>query len=124
MITLAANSLLGLIVFPFTRSSDPKATYSTFSLRDAVLSDLYARGWPRWRQSPACYMLENLIKNLRHAIAHGNVSFSDESRQLGAVELKFENYYRGRLQWSGRIYGDDLFEFSRKLAQYLINRVG
>jgi hypothetical protein len=74
MVTLVANSLLGLIVFPFTRSSDPKPTYHSFTLHDVDLGDLRDKGWPAWHQSPNCDTLESLIENLRHAIAHGNVS--------------------------------------------------
>lgn len=125
VVSMLASSLLGLIVFPFVRADDPKHGYSHFSIKDAKLGHMTEKGWPKRHQNgPECAeTLENLIKNMRHAVANDNIRFSDDSRKLADVEISFENYSgkkpNKKLEWSGSMRGDDLLIFCRKLSAYI-----
>ena len=85
VITQLVTSLLGLVVFPWERGFQEQAK----ALR---LCDLAAKGWPQWAMTgQPCETLGTLIRVLRHAIAHGNVKFSSDSRIIDEVSVEFEN---------------------------------
>lgn len=119
VVTQLVLSLLGLIVFPFERLDR--------SLWRADLSDLAEAGWPRWIETHDSYhpkTLGDLVRVLRHAVAHGNVSFSSEDRHLPDVVIRFVNIAPGgRRQWLGEIRGDDLLEFCRRYLEYMYEAV-
>jgi len=99
VVTQLAISLLGLVVFPHERGFSDRA-------KCAKLSDLASQGWPTLNMTGAtCQTLGDLIKFLRHSIAHGQVRFSSDSRQIGEVVIEFSNKPKGKpqLHWTGSI---------------------
>src|SRR5882757_7386725 len=118
VVTHLVNSLVGLVVFPWERTLPE-------SYRHLLLVDLEEKGWPAWDHGTSARppkTLWQLIMHLRHAVAHGRVEFSSNSRNLDEVMLSFWNLPPGDApRWDDRIRGDDLLEFCRRLSQLLEN---
>lgn len=113
VVTQVVLSLLGIVVFPFERIIKG-------SSHQWPLVDLQANGWPAWSylgDSEPPLDLSKLMENLRHhATAHGNVSFSSDSRALSEVTITFMNRRPPRLgggEWRASIRGNDLLQFCR-----------
>jgi hypothetical protein len=120
VVTQVVLSLLGIVIFPFERAEE------VFSW-DARLDDLVASGWPRWAQKQGTRQpekLSQLLRNLRHATAHGGIAFSSDSRFLEEVTITFENHYRGQLVWRASIRGTALLDFCRKFLNRIDQYVG
>src|SRR5262249_28399444 len=74
VVTQLANSLLGLVVFPWERNF-------VAHIQRLKLVDLAARGWPKWNVTlGSCRTLGELTRHLRNAVAHGRISYSSEGR--------------------------------------------
>jgi hypothetical protein len=107
-VTQLALSLLGVIVFQReakTLEKNPKVHSKKLTSLDS-----------QWRMSPSCDTVGELVDHLRHAVAHGHVSFSSGSRQLHEVEVSFSNPPK---RWTGSIQADALREFCYRLMQLL-----
>jgi hypothetical protein len=119
VVTQLVLSLLGIVVFPFERL--------THSVWRVSLTDLEVRGWPVWTHATEGYRPEtlgDLLRVLRHAIAHGNVAFSSDSRYLREVTIYFANVPpSGRSRWDGSICGDELLRFCRSYLDYMWDSV-
>ncbi len=113
-VTQVVGVLLGIVVFPWERNAFTE-------VKRKRLASAEREGWPSWRTSGPLgeqnkvKTVGDLIKQVRHSVAHGHVRFDSDSRQLNQVIVTFEN--RGKsgneLQWSGSIRADDLASFCR-----------
>jgi len=81
VVTQLVCSLLGLVVFPWERRVLDHANSER-------LEKLIGEGWPQWEfVEGGCQTLGDLIRNLRHGVAHSNVWFSAESRHSSVSSL-------------------------------------
>ena len=123
VVTQVVLSLLGLVVFPFERIR--KESHQRW-----LLTDLEARGWPRWTYLDGTEPsddLSTLMTNLRHAIAHNNVSFSSDSRHLAEVTITFMNRppkHNGLVTWKASIRADNLLVFCQQYLGLLEGLIG
>ena len=132
IVSLTISSFVGLVIFPFERSKATKKNDKKikeyggdFVIPNAALSDLRNEGWPEWQQEKKKLdSLETLLKNMRHAVAHGNVKFSGDQRSLEEVEISFENWHNGKPIWIGKMRGDQLFVFCQKLCDWILVKTG
>jgi hypothetical protein len=121
VVTQLATSLLGLIVFPWEKHFVKQV--------DALkLDDLVSEGWPRWKVSKGtCNTLGDLVRHLRNAVAHGNITFSSDSRYIEEVAIDVENYPPRRTatpNWCARIDAKDLRAFCLRFVDLLENTIG
>jgi hypothetical protein len=100
-VTQLALSLLGLIVFQHEKN---RIQFSQ-KVRGIRFDSL---DWPRWDVSKPSITLGQFIKQLRHSVAHGGVTFSSNSHNLAEVVVSFHNPKSG---WTGKIKADDLRTF-------------
>lgn len=90
-VTQIANSMLGLIVFPFEKG------FVLSAVKDLNLSDLAAEGWPVWSFEPGSETetLGCLIYHLRNAAAHGKMKFrgaDPDSPEPREILIKVEDW--------------------------------
>ncbi|WP_366664670.1 HEPN family nuclease [Mesorhizobium sp.] len=117
VVTQLMCSMLGLVVFPWERSVIDRAKLEQ-------LDKLVVEGWPRWQFCEGnCETLWDLIRNLRHSVAHSEIWFSTDSRNLNEVSIEFANYPRNRPRWKAQIRGDNLREFCMQFQKYISNVV-
>jgi hypothetical protein len=119
-VTQLANSLLGLVVFPYEREV-------VKILAERKLSSL--DGWPKWdvqldasEPSKRTTTLGRLLWHLRNAAAHGRLTFSSDSTELAAVRLVIEdkiNSSNAPVNWRAEISAADLESFCRRLAKLI-----
>ncbi len=120
VVTQLVTSLLGLVVFPWERGFQEHA-------KEAPLGDLIAKGWPRWKMKGVrCDTLGELIRVLRHSVAHGNIRFSSDSRRIEDISIEFENCPPNRpdLLWYGSISAVDLRTFCLEFVKLVDGIVG
>jgi hypothetical protein len=116
VVTHLANSLLGLVIFPWEDKLVEK-------LADKALASLTTKGkkWPEWnvqKGKEITSTLRDLLKHLRNAIAHRHLRFSSDSAVLREVELTVEDYKANgtELYWRASINCEDLETFCELLA--------
>jgi hypothetical protein len=120
VVTQLANSLFGLIVFPWEKEVKKR-------IEEIKLG---APGWPRWAEwedlEGDCLTLDRLVKHLRNAIAHGRILFKSDSPDLDEVVFEFEdrNTKTDQLVWHARIKGTELREFCLQFVTEIVNTVG
>lgn len=75
-VTQIANSMLGLIIFPFERKTIPNR------IKKLKLYDLVKQGWPCWtfETGSETETLGCLIHHLRNAAAHGKMRFCGNNK--------------------------------------------
>jgi hypothetical protein len=116
-VTQIANSLLGLIVFPFEKG------FIRNSLKELRLDQLVADGWPNWQFEPGSETetLGELICHLRNAAAHGRMKFCSDSREPSEVPIKIEDWKQNAkaAYWKASIVASDLQTFCEKLIKLL-----
>lgn len=115
IVTHLANSLLGLIVFPYEQFKRARR----IDFRSVKLADLTATGWPGWSfQVGGSDDLDDLLRHLRNALSHRRVRFSSDSRELAGVDITFWDRRNpdGPDDWSTSIRGDELLDFALRLA--------
>jgi hypothetical protein len=115
-VTQAVGALRGIIVFPWD------GTHSVQSRKASRRRD--SRGWPSWRMSGSLVQ-SNKVKNVgdlvelvRNSVAHGNVRFDADSKQLNEVTITLKNHPKGsrKVNWCGVIRADELVLFCQKFA--------
>lgn len=117
-VTQIANSLLGLIVFPYEKRFD-------LHVKDLKLRELAARGWPQWQLLKGeCETLGDLIHHLRNAVAHGHLKFSSDDREPARVAIIVEDYKKDKLYWYAQIKADDLRTFCLRFIDLLEEKGG
>lgn len=119
VITQVVLSALGLIVLPWER----KVLDRLETLR---ISDLEADGWPRWHFTLGdTETLQDLIRHLRNAIAHGRIKFSSESRASEEVVLHVEDGPKGKpASWKAHIGARELRDFCLKFMELMEDTIG
>jgi hypothetical protein len=100
-VTQLALSLLGLIVFQHEKN---RVQFNR-KVRGIRLDSL---NWPQWDVSKPSNTLGQFIKQLRHVVAHGGITFSSNSHILAEVVVLFDD---PKSNWTGRINADDLRTF-------------
>lgn len=118
VVTQLILSLLGLIVFPIESHGFDK------DIRNTTLSSLEHKGWPKWDTAVGTInTLGELLRNLRNAAAHNNISFSSEGRELGDVRLTFSNRYNKKapIHWQASIEAKDLRAFCDQLIFFIMS---
>jgi hypothetical protein len=84
-ITQLIGAMLGLIVFPW--EGQVRGRFASLSLQE-----LEADGWPHWNiELGQCTTLDDMVRLLRNAVAHGHVRFSSDGRILDEVSVRFES---------------------------------
>jgi hypothetical protein len=124
-VTQLANSLLGLVVFPYERAIITK-------LEKRELASL--EGWPQWDlqvddSEPAkkTRTLGRLLWHLRNAASHGRLRFSSDSTDLQDVRLIVEDrpsQPSATVNWRAEISAAQLEGFCRRLAQLIEAELG
>jgi len=113
-VTQLINSLLGVVVFPWERTV-------TEGFDQTPLSALVLQGWPAWKTfGKESKTLGQLVENLRHSIAHGNIRFSSNSRVPAEVTVYVANFpISGPSTWEAEIQADELRQFVLKLILHI-----
>jgi hypothetical protein len=121
VITQLANSLLGLIVFPWEQKFADH-------IKAVPIDELVAKGWPQFEITKGeCQTLGQLVRYLRHAVAHGRITFSSDSREINEVSISVENYAHKQdplPNWSARLEARDLREFCRRFIDLIEDTIG
>lgn len=123
-VTQLANSLLGLVIFPYEKVLVER-------IQEKQLSTL--RGWPTWDiklderdTSKKTRTLGMLLWHLRNAAAHGRLTFSSDSGDRRQVRLIVEDKPSSStlVNWRAEISAADLETFCRKLAELIDAELG
>lgn len=120
-VTQLFNSMLGLLVFP-------QQTYFDL-IPKTPLQDLINQGWPtiNFTGTASCNNLWELIRLLRHGVAHCNVKFiADGNDQL--TGLRIWNHEGGKKtnpkNWEAELSIQDLRTIAFKLIELIEAEVG
>lgn len=119
-VTHLANSLLGLVVFPFERH------FVRFILKQK-LSELPPKEWPQWRfDLQVSDSLGDLVYHLRNAVAHGRIEFSSDSRRASDVRIIVEDARPGGgpVYWRASLAATDLKLFCTSYVKLLEDVIG
>lgn len=120
LVTQLANSLLGLVVFPWEKDAiAPVAT--------SELVDLARAGWPAWNiyqdddTKEKTTNLGRLAYHLRNAVAHRRVSFSSDQPALRDVVLHVHDRKNAKapIYWRASINAEHLLDFCERLAGFI-----
>jgi hypothetical protein len=108
-VTQLVNSFLGALAHPWERHRD--------RFNDLPLEAAYAEGWPRGfdhqtHPETPVRSLGDLLRHVRNALAHGNVTFRGPARgDIETIELWSYNTYKKREEWRGSYSVRDLRDF-------------
>ena len=122
LVTHTVMSLLGLVVFPWSRGDwEDGHKELRRKLEQTKLEDLKNDGWPEWDESLGgkSTTLDRLVNKIRNATTHGRITFSSDSRYLAEVIITLEDAWRGTPNWKAKIGGQDLYKFCLRFAEYL-----
>lgn len=114
VVTQIVTSTLGLIVFPWERMADLK-------IRGTSIATLEELGWPKWAETKPSKGMGQLIRNLRNALAHGNVQFSSDYREAASVIVSFRSENG---DWQATILAHDLKSFCLKFIDFIDQAIG
>jgi hypothetical protein len=104
-VTQLVISLLGLIVFQREKNT------IEFNHQLKVMNPNGLLDSQLWNESEPSTTLKQLIDNLRHSVAHGNVEFSSESHNQHEVYITFCNKLRKGGAWKAQVRADHLRTF-------------
>jgi hypothetical protein len=119
-VTQLANSLLGLVVFPWEREFAKH-------VQKLPLSELAVHGWPVWTiEEGSCQTLGELVRHIRNAVAHGHLTFSSAPSIIDLVEIEVSDYRAAATKpyWRARISAADLRGFCLKFVDLLEETIG
>jgi hypothetical protein len=120
VVTHLANSLLGLVVFPWERDLADRVAH----LR---VDSLAKQGWPQWEMRLGdSETLGELVRHIRNATAHGHIRFSSDSRQLGQVGIEISDFKPDSDEpfWVARIGGPELRDFCIRFVALIEGALG
>jgi hypothetical protein len=119
VVTQLMNSMLGLIVFPWEQKFEDE-------IKNLMLTDLVAQGWPQFQmEGSKCKTLGDLLRHLRNAIAHREIKFDSDSRNIYDVSIHLENHWKDKntkevkITWCADIKATELRAFCFKLFEHL-----
>ena len=78
-------------------------------------------GWPKWNETPASRDLGEVVRKLRNAIAHSNVIFSSDDREVSKVTVTFKSENGN---WQAEISAQELKSFCLKFIDLIENETG
>jgi len=112
-----ANSLLGLIVFPWEGKAAAK-------IESLSMTRLTQDGWPEWEVlmgDEDTKTLGDLMYHLRNAIAHRHIVFSSDSRYMEEVFVSIEDFkpHATAPYWRARIGAKPLRDFCLRFIKLL-----
>jgi len=122
LITHLANSLLGLVVFPWEDDFvAPLAARPLSGLMTVGGAWPAGQQWPRWTihlGAASTSTLGDLLYHIRNAVAHRRLRFSSDSPVLRDVNLTIEDFKPKATQayWRASINCEDLETFCELLA--------
>ena len=113
-VTQLWNSLLGLVVLPL--ETDKKR--GNRRIPATPMTELGCQGWPRLTSSGQDNeSLHDVVKHLRHAVAHANVEFVPRSDgEIISVKIWNESPSGGH-KWTGAATVEELERFVRLLVE-------
>lgn len=114
VVTQIVTSTLGLIVFPWEQMADSR-------IRGTSITTLDELGWPKWAETKPSKGLGQLIRNLRNALAHGNVQFSSDDREASNVAISFMSENG---DWQATILAHDLKKFCLRFIDFIDQTIG
>ena len=122
VVTQLANSLLGIVVYPWEHEG-------LGHLKSRKMSDIGLEGWPDQIMElgrEKANTVEDFIHHLRNAVAHGRVKFSSDDRELAKVILTFEDCKNKDAPpfWRARINAQQLRQFCDWLMKKIEDSVG
>ena len=125
LVTQIVLSLLGIVIFPYERHLDDIGYGVAI---DRTLKRLETEGWPHWNTqngSRETKTLRHLLRHVRNATAHNNVSFDSESGRTEEVSVSFTSYYPDESwEWTGTIRADQLYDFCDRFLHVVEDYVG
>jgi hypothetical protein len=114
-ITQLVNSTLGLLVFPQQEYVD--------QIPHTPLEELEQNGWPIPRVTGGFQQvsdLNQLVRYLRHAIAHFNIEFiGDGQGKIGGLRVWNNDPGNGKRIWEAELSVDDFRKFLNRFADLL-----
>lgn len=123
-VTQLVLSLLGLVIFPRERHKRLKIT-PHYEAR--TLLELKEQHWPQWNISgEPITTLGRLLSVIRHAAAHGSITFSSDARTFREVHLTFESEdppwakRKKKRTWIIDINGEGLRQFCECLEKLIL----
>ena len=122
VVTQLANSLLGIVVYPWEHQG-------LDHLKSIEMSEIGLEGWPDQIMKlgkDKTATLGDLIHHLRNAVAHGRMTFSSDDRELGQVTLTFEDRPNkgAPTNWRAQINAQQLRQFCNWLMDKIEDTVG
>jgi HEPN pEK499 p136 len=120
-VTQLVLSLLGILVFPFTKLD--KLQKPIFS---KTISEARDEGWLGWHitkddeKNKTTETVRDLVRHLRNAVSHARIRFGTDSRNPSEEILTFEDGHEGDTNWRAEITGDELRRFCMGFLQ-LVN---
>jgi hypothetical protein len=122
IVTHLANSLLGLIVFPWEQNF-------VEHIEKIQLDELQRKGWPQFKITKGkkkCKTLGSLIRHIRNVVAHGRIRFSSDSPDINEVVINFEDYYSNAIEphWCAHLEAKYLHAFCVQFVELLENTIG
>jgi hypothetical protein len=120
VVTQLANSLLGLVVFPWER-------HFVRHIEGLQLVNLHAQGWPEWNVTLGrCSTLGELARHLRNAAAHGRITYCSEGLSVLTDTLTVEDLrpQSSRPYWRASISGNELRRFCERFIELIEDTIG
>gem|GEM_PF-2501661 len=125
------NSLLGLLMFPIEKEIEFFRALEPVTLNPPDYFLNVRQALPEFPLLPSleilqlqkCTNLSRFFKRLRNAIAHRNLSFSNDSRDLATeiITLKDRKNEYAPFDWEIRISAEDMERLSRYVSQRVID---
>ena len=119
-VTQLVNSMWGLDCFPWQVLVLDRAKQVSF---DTLPQD----GWPQFNVTLGkCDTLNDLLRHLRNAVAHGHMTYSSDSLNPNEVEIRFEDRpnENSPMNWRAFIRAEDLKVFCRRFANFVDDTIG
>jgi hypothetical protein len=119
VVTQVANSLLGLIVFPWEKRLKKGLAKDVARKK---LKALAKQGWPEWKINlGTSETLGDLVRHLRNAVAHGRMEFSSDHPDPSLVMVDVRDCEQGKTTpyWSAEIGAVELRDFCLKFIEVL-----
>lgn len=120
IVTQLANSLLGLIVFPWEKNFVSR-------IETLAVADFAAKGWPNWNVTlGSCSTLGELARHVRNAVAHGHIFYSSDGYSDFTVVLTVTDCHpkSGTPHWRASIRAEDLRRFCERLIELIEDTLG
>ena len=120
VVTQVTLSLFGIIAFPFDKYEALKTV-----LYQKPVETLMGVGWVKQvvkldassKHSPTI-TINDLCYHLRNALAHGRITFSNDSRELSDLIITFED-----VKWRAEITGPEAKKFCLKFLDFAYEKV-